>query len=165
MTNIMGVYTLFNMVMMADGKRLESCAKCTCFNLRKASRAITQLFDRAIKPYGLRGTQFSILVVLSAAGPETITRLSDILVMDRTTLTRNLRPMEKAGMIKLEQGEDPRSKRVSLTAKGKKAFVGIFPHWEKTQNRIIEKLGKERFTSLIRDLSELSDMFSDRAAV
>ncbi len=150
---------------IVDDKRLASCAKCTCFNLRKASRAITQVFDRAIKPYGLRGTQFSILAVLSAAGPETITGLSDILVMDRTTLTRNLRPMEKAGMIRLEQGEDPRSKRVSLTAKGKKAFVSIFPHWEKTQNRIIEKLGEERFASLIRDLSELSDGFSGRAAV
>jgi DNA-binding MarR family transcriptional regulator len=148
-----------------DDKRLASCSRCACFNLRKASRAITQLFDRAIKPYGLRGTQFSILVVLSAAGPETITRLSDILVMDRTTLTRNLRPMEKAGMIKLRQGEDPRSKRVSLTAKGRKVLVDAFPHWEKTQNRIMEKLGEERFASLIRDLSELSDRFSAKAAV
>ena len=152
------------MDLVGDRKRLESCARCTCFNLRKASRVITQLFDRAMKPYGLRGTQFSILAVLSAAGPETITRISDILEMDRTTLTRNLKPMEKTDMIRLVQGEDPRSKKVLITPKGRKTFVSVFPLWEKTQNRIINKLGDERFRTLVRDLSELSEMFSVRGA-
>lgn len=145
-----------------DEEKLAQCSRCACFNLRKASRLITQLFDRAIMPYGLRGTQFSILAVLSAAGPETISRLSENLVMDRTTLTRNLRPMEKAGMIKLVRGGDPRTKRVFLTPKGKKAFAGAYPHWEKTQNRIIGKLGHGRFNALIRELSDISDMFSER---
>ena len=71
--------------------------------------------------------------------------------------------MEKAGMIKVVCGEDPRSKRVSLTPKGKRALVDAFPHWEKTQNRIIEKLGHGRFNALIGELSDISDMFSDRA--
>ena len=145
---------------VVDGKRLAGCSKCACFNLRKASRVITQMFDKAIKPYGLRGTQFSILAVLAAAGPETISRLSHILAMDRTTLTRNLRPMEKSDTIKLARGEDPRSKRVHLTPKGKRIFVNAFPHWEKTQKRVIEKLGPGRFNAMIGELSDMAEMFS-----
>ncbi|MEE9524905.1 MAG: MarR family winged helix-turn-helix transcriptional regulator [Thermodesulfovibrionales bacterium] len=145
-------------------EKLESCAECTCFNLRKASRAITQLFDRAMKNSGLRGTQFSILAVLSALGTGTITRLSEILVMDRTTLTRNLKPMENAGLIKIAQGSNLRSKAVSLTKKGHQTLAGTFPHWKRTQDLIIEKLGRERFNYLIRDLSEISEMFSARGS-
>jgi DNA-binding MarR family transcriptional regulator len=147
-----------------DREKLESCAECTCFNLRKASRVITQLFDRAMKNGGLRGTQFSILAVLSAFGTETITRLSDILVMDRTTLTRNLKPMESAGLIKITQGSDLRSKAVSLTKKGHQTFARTFPHWKETQDQIIEKLGRKRFNYLIRDLSDISEMFSARGS-
>ncbi len=146
-----------------DRKKLETCAECTCFNLRKASRVITQLFDKAIKPWGLRGTQFSILAVLSAYGPEAITILSEVLVMDRTTLTRNLKPMENAGLIKITRGNDLRSKTVSMTKKGQRTFTKTFPHWEKTQTRIIGKLGQKRFNSLIKDLSEISEFFSAKA--
>ncbi len=145
-------------------EKLESCAECTCFNLRKASRVITQLFDRAMKNGGLRSTQFSILAVLSAFGAETITKLSEILVMDRTTLTRNLKPMESAGLIKITQGSDLRSKAVSLTKKGNQTFARTFPHWKETQGMIIEKLGRKRFNYLIRDLSEISEMFSVRGS-
>lgn len=162
MTRPMGAYTLNAMKVLTDDKRIESCAECTCFNLRKASRVITQIFDRALRPAGLRGTQFSILAVLSAAGSVTISGLSNMLFMDRTSLTRSLRPMEKAGLVRIEQGEDLRNKMVSVTPKGEKAFAKTFASWEKAQNRIIEKLGRERFNSMIRDLQEISDMFSVR---
>ena len=143
-----------------DLKKIETCSECTCFNLRKASRVITQLFDRAIMPWGLRGTQFSILAILSAYGPEAITRLSEVLVMDRTTLTRNLKPMENAGLIKITPGNDLRSKTVSMTKKGQRTFAKTFPHWEKTQIRIIDTLGQKRFNAFIKDLSEIVEIFS-----
>lgn len=139
---------------------IERCAECACFNLRKASRVITQLFDKAMKNEGVRGTQFSILAVLSALGEETITGLSKVLVMDRTTLTRNLKPMESTGLIRIARGSDLRSREVSLTDKGHRTFEKTFPHWKKTQDMVIEKLGKKRFHNLLRDLAEISGVFS-----
>jgi DNA-binding MarR family transcriptional regulator len=141
-------------------KDLEGCAECTCFNLRKASRTITQLFDREMQPSGLRGTQFSILTMLSFTGSVTVTRLSKNLLMDRTTLTRNLRPLEKQGFIIVASGEDLRTRTVELTNNGVKALEKAFPLWKETQSKIINKLGKKRFKSLISDLSEISSLFS-----
>ncbi len=141
-------------------KNLEGCAECTCFNLRKASRTITQLFDRAIQPSGLRSTQFSILTMLSFIGPITVTRLSKNLLMDRTTLTRNLRPLEQKRFIVVTAGEDLRTRTVELTNNGVKTLEKAFPLWKETQSKIINKLGKKRFTSLISDLSEISSLFS-----
>jgi len=142
----------------------EKLAECACFNLRKASRVITQLFDKAMKGNGVRGTQFSILAVLSAFETETITRLSDVLVMDRTTLTRNLKPMENAGLIKITQGSDLRSKEVSLTKKGRQTFEKTFPQWKNTQDLVIEKIGRKRFGYLLNDLREISELFSAKGS-
>jgi DNA-binding MarR family transcriptional regulator len=111
---------------------------------------------------GLRGTQFSILVVLSFRGPETVTKLSEHLLMDRTTLTRNLRPLERLGLIKITPGGDLRVKRVALTHKGMETMEKTFPLWERAQSTIINKIGKKRFHSLIRDLSEISLLFSGK---
>lgn len=160
----MRVYTLINMELTIGREKIKNCAECTCFNLRKASRIITQLFDRTLKLGGLRSTQYSILAVLSVSGPMMITRLSEALATDRTTLTRNLKPMENAELITIVQGSDLRTKTVSMTKKGQQTFGKSYPYWEQTQNQIIGKFGKKRFISLIRDLSEVSEMFSARAA-
>jgi DNA-binding MarR family transcriptional regulator len=141
----------------------SGCAECACFNLRKASRTITQLFDRAMQPGGLRGTQFSILAVLSFMGATTVTRLSNNLLMDRTTLTRNLRPLEHKGYIVVSAGEDLRTRAVELTDNGVKALGEAYPIWKETQTKIINKLGKKRFQSMISDLSEISSLFSGKS--
>lgn len=143
-------------------KNLEGCAECACFNLRKASRTITQLFDRALQPGGLRGTQFSILAVLSFMGTTTVTKLSRNLVMDRTTLTRNLRPLEQKGYIGVSAGKDLRTRTVEMTDKGMKVLRKAYPLWKETQTKIIHKLGKNRFQSLIRDLSEISSLYAGK---
>ena len=146
------------------GKQLESCSKCACFNIRKASRSITQHFDKALQPSGLRATQFSILVVLSSAGSITVTRLSRYLVMDRTTLTRNLKPLVKRGFIQMEPGQDLRTRTVKLTTLGSTVVLNALPLWEDIQDQIVSKLGKKKFNSFIRDLSEVSDLFFDNGA-
>jgi DNA-binding MarR family transcriptional regulator len=145
-----------------DPREIKSCAECACFNLRKAARVITQLYDRLMQPEGLRGTQFSILVVLSLTGPQAVTELSEHLVMDRTTLTRNLRPLERQGIIKLTRGKDRRIRTVSLTSKGSKKLAKAFPLWERAQSRVIRKLGRKRFDSFIGDLSNITSLFSER---
>jgi DNA-binding MarR family transcriptional regulator len=145
-------------------KQLESCSECTCFNIRKASRSITKHFDMALQPSGLRATQFSILVVLSSAGSITVTRLSRYLVMDRTTLTRNLKPLANRGFVQMKPGQDLRTRTVKLTTRGRTAVLNALPLWEDIQDKIISKLGEKRLNSFIRDLSEVSALFFDNRA-
>ncbi len=143
-----------------NSKNLKGCSECTCFNLRKASRTITQLFDKAMQPSGLRGTQFSVLTMLFFFAPVTVTVLSKKLLMDRTTVTRNLMPLEQQGYIIVKAGKDLRTRTVELTKTGIKALEKAFPLWKETQSKIIGKLGKKRFESLISDLSEITSLFS-----
>lgn len=126
---------------------------CTCFNLRKAARAITQHYDEALKPSGLRATQFSILGVLARMTPAPLNRLSDALVMDRTTLTRNLRPLVAKGLIVIAADEDDRRRRsVGLTGKGAKALNQALPLWRSVQEQVIARLTPRRWQRLEKDL-------------
>ncbi|UCE79739.1 MAG: winged helix-turn-helix transcriptional regulator [Nitrospiraceae bacterium] len=145
-----------------EEKKLEDCAVCACFNLRKAARVITQLYDRRLAPSGIRSTQFSIMAVLAVHSPETLTRVAETLAMDRTTLTRNMRPMEKQGYLKVNRGQDQRTKRLTLTKKGRKAFAKTFPRWECIQKQVIKKYGLQKFNSFIKDLREISTLFIDK---
>ena len=106
--------------MTEDPSRLESkideaAAGCSCAGLRRASRAVTQSFDAVLRPSGLRTTQLSLLVALAKLGRVPVSRLAEALVMDRTTLTRNLRPLEKASWIRVVEGPDLRRRAVILT--------------------------------------------------
>ena len=93
-----------------------SVTDCTCFNLRKAARAVTQYYDDALRPSGLRVTQFSLLSVIKQFGTVNIGTLADEAVMDRTTLTRNLKLLEQEGLVTVTAGDDARVREVSLTA-------------------------------------------------
>lgn len=141
---------------------LSNCDLCTCMNLRKASRAITQYYDRMLQPTGLRATQFTILVVTATAGSITITKLAKRLVMDRTTLTRNLRPLEKQGLIKISAGEDQRTRCLTLSPNGRKKLAKALPLWEKAQQHFEKGLGQARFQNLLSNLSETIDIALDR---
>ena len=82
------------------------CMDCVGFNLRKANRAVSQLYDEMLRPTGIRGTQYSLLVVLKIVGSVLVTELAEKIVMDRTTLSRNLEVMEKQGLVSVTPGED-----------------------------------------------------------
>jgi DNA-binding MarR family transcriptional regulator len=126
---------------------------CACFNLRKAARAVTQLYDEAFRGSGLRATQHSLLTVLLAGGDMSVTDLAEVAVMDRTTLTRNLRLLEKQGLIRIQPGVDRRVRQVGLTRKGHDALERLFPLWDKAQTEMTNGLGKERLGRLLSDLS------------
>jgi len=128
-------------------------APCTCFNLRKATRAITQLYDDSLRPSGLRATQFSLLTVISVMGKVSITRLAEEAVMDRTTLARNLEPLEQQGLVRIQAGEDARVREVSLTPAGRDSLTAAFPYWEKAQTLVTKNLGPGRANRLLADLS------------
>jgi len=127
---------------------------CACFNLRKASRAVTQLYDQILQPSGLLTTQFTLVVAISIAGSTTITRLAEDLVMDRTTLTRNLKPLERQGLIEIVPGQDQRTRVVALTAEGREALTKAIPLWEQVQASVVEGLGQNRWSRLLSDLSD-----------
>ena len=125
---------------------------CACFNLRKATRVVTQLYDEALKPAGLRPTQFTVLAATRALGPVSVNQLADWIVTDRTTLTRNLKPLERDGLIAVRPGDDLRVRQVSLTAKGRKALERAYPMWESVQARLREQLGDARVDQMLVDL-------------
>jgi len=131
------------------------CAACTCFNTRKLSRVITHVFDEAFKKIGFRGTQFTPLIMIFARGPVTVNKLSEYLVMDRTTLGRNLKPLERDGLIQIKQGLDKREKLISITDKGKKLLTKAFPVWQETQKKILGEIGENKWQDMLMDISKL----------
>jgi DNA-binding MarR family transcriptional regulator len=112
---------------------LADCAGCACFAVRRAARAITQHYDRALRPTGLRATQFTLLTVLALAGPLPMSRVAGRLGMERTTLTRNLRPLVRQGLVTVGDGDDRRIRTLTLTTKGRRAAVAALPHWRQAQ--------------------------------
>jgi DNA-binding MarR family transcriptional regulator len=129
-------------------------SSCACFNLRKASRVVTQHFDEILKPSGLLITQFTILVAIAMAKSGTINELAEILVMDRTTLTRNLKPLEREGWLTSEHCQDRRTRVISLTPSGETALAKALPLWKQAQTSVEEVLGQQRWNALLSHLAE-----------
>ena len=129
--------------------------KCICFNLRKAARVITQIYDEAFRPTGFRSTQMPLLVATTALGPVTVNRLAEAVVMDRTTLTRNLKPLEKQGLLRVETGNDQREREVVITDKGRQVTAQAYPHWEKVQAKVRKVVGEKYVSQLLKNLDSL----------
>lgn len=147
------MYILVSMATKRRASRFRQCAGCICLNLRQTTRAVTQLYDRAFQPHGLRATQFQILVFIANCGPIHISDLADRLVMDRTTLTRDLGPLKKRGWVRVRSGQDRRTRSVTLTADGWRLLEQALPTWEKTQAQVVERLGGGRLGPLLHELS------------
>jgi DNA-binding MarR family transcriptional regulator len=121
---------------------------CTCASLRRAARAVTQRYDEALRPSGVRITQFTLLQMLSLTGPLTQGALGEQLAMDSTTLSRTLQPVEKAGWIRSRPGKDRRERYVEVTKAGLKTLSRVTPAWEAAQRDLHHRLGDERWTAL-----------------
>jgi DNA-binding MarR family transcriptional regulator len=111
---------------------------CACKRLRGAARAVTRLYDEALRPSGLRITQFTLLVAVAIGEPVPITRLADALGLDRTTLARDLRPLTDRGLVEIRTGDDRRTRVVRLTGQGRDALGRAYPLWQSAQARIVE---------------------------
>ena len=135
--------------------------ECACATLRETSRTLTRMYDEALKPSGLLATQYIVLVAIQNEEPATIGHLAEMMVMDRTTLTRNLKPLEKSGLIASGKGEDQRTHVVSLTLKGKTAMEKAFPLWRKVQGHVTTTLGLKRLAHLLSDLKEAVVLLRD----
>src|SRR5438132_12784029 len=125
---------------------------CTCGELRKAARAVTLLYDDAIKSSGLLSTQFGVLQVIYDIDSIRISDLADKLRMDRTTLTRNLSVLEREGFIKISQGKDHRTRIVAATQKGRSAVAKAIPLWNEAQRKVKQKMGERSWLELMQNL-------------
>ncbi len=123
---------------------------CLCANLRRAARALTQIYEEALRPVGLRGSQFTILQTLALAGELTQGRMAHVLAMDSTTLTRTLAIMERQHWIARREGEDRREWRIQLSKAGKAKFERALPRWEKAQALARKKLGERRWDEAMK---------------
>ncbi len=135
----------------------EAATTCACFNFRKASRAVTQLFDEALQPTGLRSTQFVILVSIFLDEPATVPAMAKKMVMDRTTLSRNLKPLEAAGLIESGPSTGGRTKLYRVTADGQKLAAEALPLWRSAQERFVAQIGQRKWGSMIDSLSSAID--------
>ena len=140
---------------LAQQHGLQSCA---CFNVRKSARVLTQHYDTAMQSIDLRVTQFTILAVLSSHSGITVTVLAGYLMMDRTTLTRNLRPLEKQGLVNTRPGDDKRTRLIELSKKGKNRLEKAIPLWEKAQKQVTDYMGSNRFNEFLTELNYIDNI-------
>lgn len=121
---------------------------CTCAMLRRAARRVTLVYDEALKPHGLRLTQYSLLASVLRSGGMTITDLAERLAMERTTLTRNLKPLQAAGWVKVKPGPDRRSRSVEITSDGRRLVEEAFPKWQMAERELRKSMGREEAAEL-----------------
>lgn len=133
-------------------------AECVCFRARRVSRALTRIYDDALRPLGVQTSQLAVLVVV-ALSPEdgaSLGAMADVLVMDRTTLSRNLRPLEKDGLLRITRArEDARVKRVVLTSAGRRVLERGFPLWQEAQRAVVGAMGSGAAADLRRRLDDV----------
>lgn len=116
---------------------MKNDAPCACSTLRRAARAVTAAYDRAIAPSGLRITQFSVLRRLMRLGPLSVTRLAAETALDRSTMGRNLAPLERRGLVRIETGgTDQRERIVHVTEAGRASVEAATPYWRAAQNEV-----------------------------
>src|SRR5437764_14000803 len=126
--------------------------QCNCLAIRQAARHVSQFYDQLLAPSGLRATQFAILSRLQRGGPMTINALAAALVMDRTTLGRNILPLEREGLIEIGPGaSDRRRREIRLSTAGAARLAAARRRWAKAQARFDTVVGSERAAAL-RDL-------------
>jgi DNA-binding MarR family transcriptional regulator len=130
---------------------------CLCASLRRTSRALTQHYEEALRPLGLRASQFTILQVLSLAGEMTQGEMGQFLVMNSTTLTRTLAIMSRHGWITRRRGEDRREWWIRLSSTGSAQLGRALPHWEKVQALVRKKLGRNRWDELMQFSNALTE--------
>jgi DNA-binding MarR family transcriptional regulator len=132
---------------------------CSATMMRKASRRLTRLYDNALTPCGLRSTQFAILTELDRSNePATMTELADRLVIDRSALGHNLRPLERGRLVALENSqEDRRRRHVKLTRKGKAELAKARPLWQIAQDRFDTVFGRSNARALHATLSSIAN--------
>ena len=139
-------------IMMSKELDMSAPENCVCFNLRRAARAVTQFYDAEIRRQGIRPTQGSILAALMSKDSWNMAELSDGLGMERTTLVRNLRPLQRDGYVKVVGGGRGNRVELTITTKGRKLIEKLTPAWKSAQSAVVKTLGEKRWSAILSDL-------------
>jgi DNA-binding MarR family transcriptional regulator len=131
---------------------------CACANLRRASRAVTRIYNQELRASGLEATQYTLLMALDATGETTQGELGKLLALDTTTLTRMLGLLKKSGWIAVRPGDDRRQRLVRLTPSGNEKLVRSRPKWERAQERLRRGLGDAAWKQLFGLLGQVTDV-------
>jgi DNA-binding MarR family transcriptional regulator len=140
---------------------------CTCTTLRHVTRLVTRIYDEALRPAGLQGSQLPVLVAVARFGERgaRISALAQALGMDRTTLSRNLRPLEKQGLLRVARvPEDARGRVVLLSRAGERTLEKVFPLWQRAQQRLRDLAGAQPVAELRAGLDRVGRAVSDAPA-
>ena len=125
--------------------------------VRRAARVVANHYDKHLKPTGLKGTQFTLLNTILMNPAANIGQLADVLGLDRTTLNRNLKPLERKGLISSGSGKDPRTRTLKLTKEGTKILQNALPYWLEAQSGVLDTV-EHRIKRLMDGLSELEKL-------
>ena len=128
---------------------------CLCHRTRMASRAVTRFYDEMLRSTGLRATQLAVLVAVGRDEVFSITTLAKFIGMDRSTLTRNLAPLKREGLIRVGSEGWRRSRTVEMTKKGHSRLREALPFWETAQETLRQKLGSRKWPIIMADLDDL----------
>jgi DNA-binding MarR family transcriptional regulator len=131
---------------------MSTMENCVCFNLRWVTRKVTQFYDTEMRRHGIRPTQGTILTSLNARDSWNMADLSDWLGMDRTTLVRNLRPLQRDGLVQAVGGGRGNRVELAITSKGRKPIEKLAPAWRSAQMAAVKTLGKKRWSAILSDL-------------
>ena len=137
---------------MAKELDLSAIENCVCFNLRWVTRGVTRFFDAEMRRHGIRPTQCTILESLITKDSWNMAELSDWLGMERTTLVRNLRPLQRDGLVRVSGGGRGRLVELAITAKGRKQIEKLTPAWKSAQRAAVKTLGEKRWSAILSDL-------------
>ncbi|UVJ42883.1 MarR family transcriptional regulator [Pseudomonas sp. LS1212] len=129
--------------------------ECFCTHLRRAARGVSRHYDDALERFGINVAQFSLLRSIQRLDQPSISSLAEAVGLDRSTLGRNLRVLESAGLVQLSEGEDLRNRLVLLTPEGRTRLQAALPAWEEAQQQLLDKLGVERRNALFATLELL----------
>ena len=135
---------------------------CLNFQLRRTSRLLGRYYDDALRPIGLRITQFNILAVLAQMGPITITALAEVLGLERSALARNLKPITRKRFVILSIGSDKRTRIVKLAYGGNLKLDEALPKWDYAQRQLVQNLGRGRAVALGQTLSKIRTVLGKR---
>lgn len=136
----------------------EVAGQCACQKLREATRKISRRYDEALKSLGIKGSQFTMLVVISCSGEKSMTDLADMLGMERTTLVRNLKPLSRDGLVEVSDEGYRRSRSAAITSKGVTVLEAALPIWRATQSQLKADIGVEAWEQVHTGLGALKQV-------
>ena len=128
---------------------------CFCHNLRRTTRAVSRIYDKAIQPVGLKASQFNVLTVVASLAPATVPAVARALAMDRTTLLRNLGPLKTSGLLAVTHGRGRQPDEITLTVAGENTLTAAIRAWQGAQRQVAQQLGGSHAAQLLQGLARL----------